>query len=478
MARLALSALHGKQDRFVIRRLTILLAFSGCVSVSLAHPNATRVGNAVRTACGSLTSNSLCSDVFGFTDEEASELAPDKLVMQSVAALGTIRKQISLVNRRLDQLRLSNSGASRVGFSGSLRPSGSPPVIATSQRQASLVTPRASTRTSNPGRPLLIASTYASLPDILLAQGLAQDTAPATGSSSATNAGSTAFPSNDLGLYFRVEGNRGDSDANTFDPGFRFRTAGLTVGGDYKVSANAVLGGSLGYNDNRSTLDTTDGTPSGNVKTRGTSVSLYGAYYPTATAYVDATLLYGRNRYESIRNMPALTDSAIGSTAGDQYGLSLGGGYSFLTSNFNVGPYARVSWSKAEVDAFTERVNDTSSNLAVQAQTAESVVSVLGGQISYAISRNWGVLVPNARVEWEHQHKDDRTRNIVATFAQDPAGSINIETTPPDRSYFNLGLGLASHFGVGRSAFVYYETLLGKEGTKNNALTVELRLEF
>ncbi|MDH3459741.1 MAG: autotransporter outer membrane beta-barrel domain-containing protein, partial [Burkholderiaceae bacterium] len=161
-------------------------------------------------------------------------------------------------------------------------------------------------------------------------------------------------------------------------------------------------------------------------------------------------------------------------------GVSLGAGYSLLVSNFNLGPYVRVSSSKVKVDAFTEQANSSATHLAVQAQTAESVVSVLGGQIAYAISRNWGVLVPNIRFEWEHQYKDDRTSNVLANFSavtSNPA-IINIETTPPDRNYFNLGVGLASHFGVGRSAFIYYQTVLGKAETTNHAITAELRLEF
>ncbi|MDH3460683.1 MAG: autotransporter domain-containing protein, partial [Burkholderiaceae bacterium] len=380
-----------QRHQTALRRLMALLGCGCCVSASLASPNAERVSESILSACGPSpsTSSIACSS------SEPADFAPDKLVMQSVAALGAVGQQISLVNGRLDELRHANFGGPAPGFSGARGFSGAasavPPNTSSVLAHTPLPVAAAAQRLTGsspvgraPSQTLLLASTSAALPDILVAQNKAQDSSPSAAQPATASAGgSTAFPSTDLGVYFRVEGDRGATDANTFDPGFRSRTAGLTVGADYKVSTNAVLGGALSYSDDRSTLDTSDGTPSGNVKTRGTGVSLYGAYYPTATSYVDATLVYGRNRYESVRSILVLTDSAIGSTSGTQYGASLGAGYSFLVSNVSFGPYARLSSSKVEIDAFTERVNNSRTHLAVQEQTAESVVSVLGAQISY-----------------------------------------------------------------------------------------------
>ncbi|MDH3459740.1 MAG: autotransporter outer membrane beta-barrel domain-containing protein [Burkholderiaceae bacterium] len=454
-------------------------------------------------------------------DERAAalaQLAPDKLVMQSIAALGSVRQQISLVGGRLDELRQAKVGASPYGVVGAQKrslTSGPPPTptAAPAPRSAAVAPPPsaaaapAPSTAAAPPPPSPVPTPPAPAPAAAGAAGAgggaeqpivaAPDAAAALPSPPADEAApaaaeettgpglgaGAAFPSTDLGLYIRVEGDRGEIHPTDFDPGFSSRSAGMTVGADYKISTRAVVGAALSYTDNRSELDTSDGTPGGEVNTRGAGVSLYGAFYPTATTYVDATLVYGRNRYESTRNIAiptVVTDAAIGSSHSEQYGVSLGAGYSLLVSNFNLGPYVRVSSSKVKVDAFTEQANSSDTQLAVQAQTAESVVSVLGGQIAYAISRNWGVLVPNVRFEWEHQYKDDRTSNVLANFSaatSNPA-IINIETTPADRNYFNLGVGLASHFGVGRSAFIYYQTVLGKAETTNHAITAELRLEF
>ncbi|MDH3210615.1 MAG: hypothetical protein OEL91_09610, partial [Burkholderiaceae bacterium] len=82
----------------------MLLASSCFVGAAVAHQsNVIRVGTAtlpaVQQYCSILNSNESSGPVCDFTDSPilASQLAPDKLVMQSIAALGSVRQQISLV---------------------------------------------------------------------------------------------------------------------------------------------------------------------------------------------------------------------------------------------------------------------------------------------------------------------------------------------------------------------------------------------
>jgi outer membrane lipase/esterase len=339
------------------------------------------------------------------------------------------------------------------------------------------------------GSPQLAQSVVPTSASLIAAPGaavMAPSTAPESALTVTASPALAALPgesdgllANPLGLYLRVEGRHQKADATTFDPGFKSRVTGFTVGADRAFTPNSVLGLAVNTEHNRSGLDTGDASPSGNVSSRGVGVSLYGAYYPAPSAYLDATLVYSHSRYTSRRDIAALSDTALGETSSRQQGASFGGGYGFMASRWQAGPYARVSVSRTTVNAFTEQKNPTDSQLSVQAQRVNSLVSVLGAQASYAASQTWGVLMPSARLEWEHQYKDDRTHNILSTFAGDPSASlINLSTTPPDRNYFNLGAGLAAHMGLGRSAYVHYQTVLGRSGQTSHAITAELRVEL
>jgi outer membrane lipase/esterase len=160
----------------------------------------------------------------------------------------------------------------------------------------------------------------------------------------------------------------------------------------------------------------------------------------------------------------------------------LSGGYDFTARGFTFGPYGRLSYLKANIDAFQERIDNTNPGfglaLGINEQDVESLTWALGGQVSYALSTGFGVLVPQARFEWEHEFLDNQ-RTITARFVSDPLRTpILLDTDDPDRDYFNLGAGLSAVFQRGVSAFVYYETALALRDVTAHQVAVGLRLAF
>lgn len=300
----------------------------------------------------------------------------------------------------------------------------------------------------------------------------------ASASSGVTTRGGTIEPTG-LGLFLRAEGQRDTSDSTDFDPGYARRTTSFTIGADYRVHPLAVLGLAVGSRSSRSTLDK-EVFAGGNSQERGTSFSIYGSYLPVDNAYVDAIVQFGRSRYDLRRDLPTLSDTAQGRTSSKEQTLSVGGGYGFPEGRLNWGPHARLSYTKVNIDGFTEERNATNTQLTVAGRSFTSLVSGLGAQLSYAWSQPWGVLVPSVDLEWKHQFRQDKTRNLVATLSAVGSGAevMDIRTTPVDKNYFSLDLGLAAHLGQGRSALVNYSTVLGRSGQSSNVVTAELRLEF
>ena len=277
-----------------------------------------------------------------------------------------------------------------------------------------------------------------------------------------------------LGLFVNGLGSFGDQRATSREAGFDFHTAGLTLGGDYRVTDNIILGAAFGYLNTKAEFDAS----AGHLTTNGYSLSAYGTYFLADKMYLDAITTYGWNDYDTTRNttVSGINETARGNTDGNQFVLSVGGGYNFTFGPLTAGPTARVNYVRIHVDGFRERGAATS-GLKIDGQSVESLATDFGGQLSYAISMPWGVLSPLARFEWEHEFKAG-SRLVTGSLVADPVTTFSAPTNAPDRDYFNLGVGMTATLKRGASAFAYYETILGRDNVTNHSFTAGVRFAF
>lgn len=297
-----------------------------------------------------------------------------------------------------------------------------------------------------------------------------------------------------LGVFVNGTIDFGDRDDTDNEEGFDFDTLGVTAGLDYRFSDDFFLGLAFGYANTDIDLDNNGG----GLDTDGYSVTLYGSYYRNDSFYVDGSLTYGHNDHDQDRRIQyALTDTDPGTPDmqsvtvdqtlfadydSDQLAVALGTGYQWNQRGFTFGPTGRLQYVNAEVDGYRERAanSDPGSGWTVSLddQNFESLTLSLGGQASYAWSQTWGVLVPQINVDWVHEFKDD-TRFITGRFTGDSSGEpFRLPTDPLDSDYFNVGVGASAQFAQGRSAFVYYEKVLGFDDLDFNTINLGIRLEF
>jgi outer membrane autotransporter protein len=283
---------------------------------------------------------------------------------------------------------------------------------------------------------------------------------------------------------------RGDRDDDDTAPGYEFDTYGLTAGVDYRWSDSFILGAALGYSNN----DTDVNRDQGRLETEGYSGSLYATWFGDTAWYADAVLTYGSNSYDLSRRIryqilgldgvTRLIDQvATASPDGSQTQFALSGGRDFNRGAWSFGPFARVTMTQIDFDAYNEQMsNPTAAGsglaMAVDERELKSLEGVVGGKLSYTMSTDWGVLIPHAQVEWLHEFEDDPDA-IVARFLNDPTGTaIVVPQDGVDTDYFNLGLGLSGVFANGRSAFLYYERRAGQSGYSQDSLAIGVRIEF
>lgn len=275
-----------------------------------------------------------------------------------------------------------------------------------------------------------------------------------------------------LGIFANGQGSFGNQDATSRDPGFDFHTGGLTVGADYRLTDQLVLGMALGYLRTKAEFDASAGAS----RINGYSLSAYGNYYVWDRLYIDGIATFGWNTYDTERNIAAAGATASGRTDGTQFAISASTGYNVDVGALTVGPTARVNYVHVHIDGFRERGADIF-NLNLASQTVESLTTALGGQASYAISIPWGVLTPLVRFEWEHEFKGN-SRVVTASLVADPTTVVGALTGSPDRDYVNLGVGLSATFPRGVSAFVAYDTVRGRAHFTNDSFNAGIRFAF
>lgn len=283
-----------------------------------------------------------------------------------------------------------------------------------------------------------------------------------------------------LGAFVNGNYNTGNVDSAFNQLGYNFNSGSVTAGMDYRFTKDLILGTAFTYTRTESGFDRNGGSLDSNAYTG----AFYGTFYATDSLYFDGIATFGGINYDSIRNIQyAVPTEGVNTKAkanpdGEQYSVSLGTGYNFAVQEWTLNPYARVNYIKLEVDRFKEQGGDGWA-MGFGDQTVESVTTTLGGQISYALSTPWGVLMPNIRGEWYHQYKDN-SRNISVRFLGDTTSglSFNTVTDSPDRNYFTVGTGVSGTFAQGLTAFLNYDTLLGYRNIESHLFTVGARLEF
>ena len=285
-----------------------------------------------------------------------------------------------------------------------------------------------------------------------------------------------------LGLFGNLMGQFGSRDPTATQSGFSFNTEGILLGADYRFTPSLALGMAFGYNYTSSDFDTDANSASGQyVHANLYQFNFYGTYSATDALYLDGLVSFGVGDNDARRHIiiPTVADVfANGNFDTQTVGVSLGGGYNFPFGSLTLTPTARFEYHYARSDRFTESGAD-GLDLTYGSAIERAVLTFLGGQASYAISTDFGVLSPSVRANWAHQYNDGRNSMSIA-FVNDPTltSAFGMPGDAADRNYFQLGIGLAAQFAGNKSAFINYDALVGLNKTSYNTFTAGVRIDF
>ncbi len=287
------------------------------------------------------------------------------------------------------------------------------------------------------------------------------------------------------GLFVNGRVNFGERDQTQNQTGFDFDTIGITSGVDYRLKDNFVLGVAVGYSRINADFDHSIG----HLDIESWNASLFGTYFSADKFYLDASLNYGDNGYDSARHV-VYTD--IGGTVdrtakSDSNGMETSGGiatgYDFGYGAWTFGPHVGSYYYDVDVSEFREK-GAGGLNMIVGDQNAQSLTLNAGGHVSYAITPSWGVLVPHLRVDYVHEFEDSRELISVQVAADpfksdplDPTPSIVLQTDRPDPDYIVWSAGVSVQLANGISGFANYQSTTGYSDLTLTEVTFGLRWE-
>lgn len=281
---------------------------------------------------------------------------------------------------------------------------------------------------------------------------------------------------------------RGEAETGSINPAFDYDINGLSAGVDYRMSDKMIVGAALGFTKQGTTLPGSDGS----VDTTGWSASAYSTFYQQNNWYADAVLTYGQNRFDLQRHInytlplfgggfATVDQIANADTDGSMLSAAFTFGRDFQRGGWAIGPYGRLTYTKLDFDAYDEILLSGSGSglgLHIAERSLTSVATVIGSKFAYSHSTDWGVLMPHLQLEWEREFKDD-PQTIQASFIYDLTDTpITVTGNPEDKSFFRIGLGLSMILSRGRSGFIYYEKMIGRDRLDQDTLSMGLRMEF
>ncbi len=277
----------------------------------------------------------------------------------------------------------------------------------------------------------------------------------------------------------------GDKNRTDNEAGFDFDLYAVSTGVDYRIRDNFIIGVSAGFGSVDSDFDRGDG----GVDIDSWNASAYLTYFRNERFYIDALATYGRNDYDSVRNVSlqaasgGFAGTARGETDGTQYSVGFGSGWDFNRGALTFGPHVGGYYFDVDVDGFQE-TGLQGLELDIGSQTTSSLTINAGAHVSYALLTDWGVLVPNFKIDWVHEF-ENASEALAFSFVNDPfAGdpsdpspSITLRSDRPDSDYFIWSVGTSAQFVFGVSGFVSFQSFAGYRNVDVREWSAGLRWE-
>ncbi len=278
-------------------------------------------------------------------------------------------------------------------------------------------------------------------------------------------------PESPWSIYLQPSLIMGSRATTTNQTGFDFTAAGFTLGADYRLRDNLLLGLTTGYSHTGAGFRGSGGS----IANHTWPLSLYLAYLPQPF-YAFGSLGYSLNLFNLERRLApgGLNRRASGAATGNQLNAYAETGYDFTFKRLVATPMMSLACSQLWVNGYTES-GAGSLNLRMGPQSATSLQTGVGGKLAMPLRRQHTLIVPQAYASYQHEFMNG-ARGLDARLSQG-GGTFTWQTDGPQRDFALLGANCT--ISRGRLTLqVDYHTEVGRADYQVHNVNGALRWQF
>jgi T5SS/PEP-CTERM-associated repeat protein len=275
-------------------------------------------------------------------------------------------------------------------------------------------------------------------------------------------------PENRWGVWVTGFGDFVNVDNESSIQGYNFTNGGVTIGVDYRLTDNVVIGLMGGY-----AHSWTDLNPNGTTDVNTGWGGGYAGYFGQGL-YIDGAIFGGADSFSTAR-ATFLGGSATGNSSGYVFSTFAAGGYDFHLGQLTIGPTAALQYSSEEINSFTEHGSFVPLNVSSDIQ--DSLTTDLGFRGWYDVHFGQIGVRPFVRAAWEHEFLYSALP-ISASLVNIPGPPATLFSPSLGRDSAIVNAGVAVQWTSSISSYVSYDGQLGRDRYDSNGVSGGFRISF
>jgi outer membrane lipase/esterase len=174
-------------------------------------------------------------------------------------------------------------------------------------------------------------------------------------------------------FYMQANGGVSDRQATAASDGFHLDSVGGTIGAEYRINLNTIIGAAFDYSNPEAHLFNNAGTTEANSYQLG----LY-AGWTDRNFFAQGLATVGHQDYRDTR--PGMAGAITSTPDGSTFVIGGKTGYLFDVGPTQLGPIGGLTYARAQVNGYTEQ-GDPAQTFKVGEQTEEALIGSVGVQV-------------------------------------------------------------------------------------------------
>jgi autotransporter-associated beta strand protein len=281
-----------------------------------------------------------------------------------------------------------------------------------------------------------------------------------------------AASANPWGLYLYPSVILGNQQSTANQTGYTFTMASFTLGADYRLRDNLLVGLATGYSYTNADFKGSGG----GVQNNTWPLTVYAAYLEQSF-YTYGSLGYTLNLIDQQRSIQfgGLKRTADSSPTGNQLNVYAEAGYDLKPKPFIITPVVSLAYSGLWLNGYSE-TGAGALNLDVASQNATSLQTGVGLKVAAPFKTARGTVIPQVYATYQHEFANN-SRGLDASLSQG-GSTFTFTTDAPQRDFALVGAKVDLLTSKNFQISLNYNAEVGRSNSFAQSIYTGVRWQF